>query len=177
MNIVETKLHGVIILETVVFKDDRGYFKETFQEQRYRELGINPHFVQDNLSRSTKGVLRGLHYQSVLPQGKLVSCSRGVVFDVVADINPSSITYGQYLGIELSEDNHRQVWIPPGYAHGFCVLSDVADFQYKCTSYYDARDESGVNWKDPELGIDWPEERFLVSRKDQDLPFLSEINR
>src|SRR5210317_1794766 len=126
-------------------------------------------------SRSQKGVLRGLHLQKTRPQGKLVSCSRGVVYDVAVDVNPQSDTFGQYVGVELTEDNHRQLWIPPGYAHGFCVLSDVADFQYKCTDLYFPEDEGGLIWNDPEVAIDWPIDQPALSEKDQKLPTLAQI--
>ena len=138
MNVIETKLPGVLIIEPKVFVDSRGFFKETFQMQRYRDAGIDYEFVQDNHSRSQKGVLRGLHFQMEKSQGKLVCCPRGAVFDVAVDVNPSSPSFREYVGIELSEDNHRQFWVPPGYAHGFCVLTDIADFQYKCTDYYNS---------------------------------------
>ena len=129
MNVIETALPGVLIIEPKAFGDHRGFFLETFQVERYREAGITLPFVQDNHSRSQRGVLRGLHFQKTRPQGKLVSVSRGAVYDVAVDIDPASATYGQFVGVELNDDNHRQLWIPPGYAHGFCVLSEVADFQ------------------------------------------------
>ena len=175
MNIIETKLAGVLILKPKIFGDHRGFFKETYQVQRYAEAGIVLPFVQDNYSRSEKGVMRGLHLQKKRPQGKLVSCSRGVVYDVAVDVNPQSETFGQYVGVELTEDNHLQLWIPPGYAHGFCVLSDVADFQYKCTDLYFPEDEGGLIWNDPEGAIDWPMEHPELSEKDQKLPTLAQI--
>ena len=175
MNVIETKLQGVLIIEPKVFGDNRGFFKETYQAERYAEAGIKIPFVQDNHSRSQKGVLRGLHLQKTRPQGKLVSCSRGAVYDVAVDVNPNSDTFGQYVGVELTEDNHRQLWIPPGYAHGFCVLSDVADFQYKCTDLYFPKDEGGLIWNDPEVAIDWPNEHPSLSEKDQKLPTLAQI--
>lgn len=168
MQVIQTKLAGVLIIEPKVFGDHRGFFKETFSAERYKELaGIEQPFVQDNHSRSRKGVLRGLHYQKTKPQGKLVSVTRGAVFDVAADINPESPTYGQYVGLELSEDNHRQLWIPPGYAHGFVVISDEVDFVYKCTDYYDPRDEDGVAWNCLLLNIDWPISGVQLSDKDK----------
>jgi len=176
MNVTETKLAGVLIIEPKVFGDSRGFFKETFQVERYREAGIEYIFVQDNYSRSQKGVLRGLHFQITKPQGKLVSCSKGAVFDVAVDIDPESTTYGQYVGVELTEDNHKQLWVPPGYAHGFCVLSETADFQYKCTDYYDSSDEGGVIWNDPDLAIEWPITHPSLSSKDALLPTLAELN-
>ena len=157
MKVKETHLAGVVIIEPQVFGDQRGFFMETFQAERYRTFaGINLDFVQDNHSRSAKGVLRGLHTQIKKPQGKLVRVSLGKVYDVVADINPNSSTYGKHVSVVLSAENQRQIYIPPGYAHGFCVLSEIADFQYKCTDYYDPQDESGVIWNDVDIAIDWP---------------------
>lgn len=168
MQVIRTKLAGVLIIEPKVFGDHRGFFKETFNAERYKELaGIDLTFVQDNHSRSRKGVLRGLHFQKTKPQGKLVSVARGAVYDVAADINPESPTYGQYVGVELSEDNHRQLWVPPGYAHGFVVVSDEVDFVYKCTDYYDPSDEGGVAWDCPLLNIDWPVDDVQLSDKDK----------
>ena len=160
MKVIETKLDGVVIIEPKVFGDDRGFFLESFQEQRYKEAGIDLPFVQDNHSRSSKGVLRGLHFQKNKPQGKLVSVTDGVVMDVVADINPNSTTFGEYVAVELSGINHKQLYVPPGYAHGFVVLSDTADFHYKCSDYYDPTDEGGIIWDDPTLSIDWQLERL-----------------
>jgi len=176
MKITETKLSGVLIIEPKVFGDSRGFFKETFQAERYREAGIEYTFVQDNYSRSQKGVLRGLHFQITKPQGKLVSCPKGAVFDVAVDIDPESTTYGQYVGVELTEENHKQLWVPPGYAHGFCVLSETADFKYKCTDYYDPSDEGGVIWNDPDVAIEWPIADPSLSNKDALLPTLAELN-
>ena len=175
MKVIETQLAGVLIIEPKVFGDHRGFFKQTYHAESYAEVGIGLPFVQDNHSRSRKGVLRGLHLQKTRPQGKLVSCSRGVVYDVAVDVNLNSDTFGQYVGVELSEDNHRQLWIPPGYAHGFCVLSDVADFQYKCTDLYFPEDEGGLIWNDPEVAIDWPIGHPDLSEKDQKLPTLAQI--
>lgn len=172
MKVINTKLLGVLIFEPKVHGDSRGFFKESFQAERYQEAGVEYEFVQDNHSRSQKGVLRGLHFQITKPQGKLVSCSRGAIFDVVVDVNPKSETFGEYIGIELTEDNHYQLWVPPGYAHGFCVLSDYADFQYKCTEYYDPNDEGGIIWNDPDINIDWPIECPDLSEKDTQLPKL-----
>lgn len=176
MKITETKLAGVLIIEPKVFGDSRGFFKETFQAERYREAGIEYTFVQDNYSRSQKGVLRGLHFQITKPQGKLVFCPKGAVFDVAVDIDPESSTYGQYVGVELTEENHKQLWVPPGYAHGFCVLSETADFQYKCTDYYDPSDEGGVIWNDPDVAIEWPIDNPSLSSKDALLPTLADVN-
>ena len=167
MKVTETHLPGVLVIEPVVHGDSRGFFKETYQASRYREIGVTKDFVQDNYSRSRRGVLRGLHYQKANPQGKLVTCSFGSVFDVAVDIDPSSTTFGQWFGIELSDSNHLQLWIPPGYAHGFCVLSEYADFAYKCTALYDPNDEYGVIWNDPDLEIQWPVDLPSLSPKDQ----------
>jgi len=180
MKVIETVLPGVLIIEPKVFGDARGFFLETFHKQRYEDAGIpgaDLEFVQDNHSRSAKCALRGLHFQLQDPQGKLVSAGTGAVFDVVADVNPDSPTFRQWVGVELSEDNHKQLWIPPGYAHGFCVLSDIADFQYKCTALYHPESDGGVLWNDPELGIKWPIEMPLLSQKDKHLPMLSEAKR
>ncbi|MFT4797843.1 MAG: dTDP-4-dehydrorhamnose 3,5-epimerase [Candidatus Azotimanducaceae bacterium] len=174
MKVTTTKLPGVIIIEPKLHGDERGYFLETFQAERYKELaGINLPFVQDNQSRSAKGVLRGLHYQIKKQQGKLVRVTRGEVFDVAVDINPESPTYAQWEGVHLSEGNHLQFYVPPGYAHGFLVLSETADFSYKCTDYYEATDEGGVHWNDPSLKIEWPSTKPIVSEKDSALPFLA----
>lgn len=172
MKIIETKLSGVLIIKPNVFGDQRGFFKEVFQLERYKKIGIKIPFVQDNISRSEYGVLRGLHLQKTKPQGKLVSCSFGKVYDVAVDINPHSKTFGKYVGVELSEENHLQLWIPPGYAHGFCVLSERADFHYKCTEFYYPEDESGVIWNDPYLNISWPILDPKLSKKDLALPTI-----
>jgi len=175
MDIIETELAGVLIIQPKIIKDQRGFFKESYQLELYKEAGIVFSFVQDNLSRSLKGVLRGLHLQISRPQGKLVSCLRGAVYDVAVDVDPTSTTFGKYLGFELTEDNHTQLWIPPGYAHGFCVLSNVADFHYKCTDFYFPEDEGGLVWNDPEVGIDWPIDNLQISEKDSKLPTLEQI--
>lgn len=175
MRVIETALPGVLILEPKVFGDNRGFFQETWRADTYSNIGIPP-FVQDNHSRSAKGVLRGLHSQRTRPQGKLVRVSRGTVFDVAVDINPYSATFGQYVGVELSDSNHRQFYVPPGYAHGFCVVSDDADFLYKCTEYYQPGDEIGVLWNDPAIGIQWPVNEPLLSDKDRALPALAALS-
>jgi dTDP-4-dehydrorhamnose 3,5-epimerase len=171
----KTKLSGVLIIEPSVLLDERGFFKETFQTNRYHDVGITLPFVQDNYSRSQKGVLRGLHLQKLHPQGKLISCSVGSIYDVVVDIDPKSKTFGDYVDVELSEQNHLQLWIPPGYAHGFCVLSESADLYYKCTDFYFPNEESGLIWNDPDVSIDWPIKSPRLSEKDKLLPSLSEI--
>ncbi|MBP6131369.1 dTDP-4-dehydrorhamnose 3,5-epimerase [Thauera sp.] len=177
MKVIETALPGVLIIEPKAFGDHRGFFLETFQVERYREAGITLPFVQDNHSRSQRGVLRGLHFQKTRPQGKLVSVSRGAVYDVAVDIDPSSATHGKFVGVELNDDNHRQMWVPPGYAHGFCVLSEVADFQYKCTDFYFPADEGGLAWNDPDVGIPWPIEAPQLSAKDANNPRLRDLKR
>jgi dTDP-4-dehydrorhamnose 3,5-epimerase len=176
VNVIETALPGVLIIEPKVHGDERGFFVETFQVERYRRAaGIEYEFVQDNHSRSRRGVLRGLHAQSPSPQGKLVRVARGEVFDVAVDIDPDSPTFGKWAGATLSDQNHRQMWIPPGYAHGFLVLSEIADFQYKCTDYYRPDAEIGLIWNDPEVGIEWPIDNPLLSEKDKHLPTLAQI--
>ena len=177
MKVIETALPGVLIIEPKAFGDHRGFFLETFQVERYREAGITLPFVQDNHSRSQRGVLRGLHFQKTRPQGKLVSVSRGAVYDVAVDIDPASATYGKFVGVELNDDNHRQMWVPPGYAHGFCVLSEVADFQYKCTDFYFPADEGGLAWNDPDVGIPWPITEPQLSAKDANNPRLRDLKR
>lgn len=181
MQVLKTSIDGVAIIEPKIFGDDRGFFLETFQDQRYREMaGIVLPFVQDNHSRSRKGVLRGLHFQRQKPQGKLVRVVRGEVFDVAVDIRPGSPTFGKWEGVILSEENKRQFWISPGMAHGFLVLSDYADFEYKCTDYYDPSDEGSLIWNDPDVGIAWPLDRLdgidiQLSGKDSAAPLLSEF--
>jgi dTDP-4-dehydrorhamnose 3,5-epimerase len=176
MKVTETDLPGAVIIESDVFGDERGFFKETYHQDRYRiEAGIEESFVQDNYSRSTAGVLRGLHFQKTKPQGKLVSVSQGAVFDVAVDIDPDSATFKQWVGVHLSGENHIQFYVPPGYAHGFLVLSEIADFQYKCTELYNPDDEGGIHWDDKEIAIQWPtSEQLLVSQKDAALPTLSD---
>ena len=180
MNIFDTKIPELLILEPRVFEDDRGWFMESFNQKNFttilNERGFEaPNFVQDNHSRSQRGVLRGLHFQRTRPQGKLISVSRGSVFDVIVDINPQSATFGEYVALELNDENHLQMWIPAGYAHGFCVLSDVADLHYKCTDFYDPEDEGGLIWNDPDVNIAWPLDNPLLSEKDQKLPRLREL--
>lgn len=176
MNVIETKIPGVLILEPKVFGDARGFFMETWQQQRYAGIDISGPFVQDNLSFSSRGVLRGLHYQQPHTQGKLVSVIQGEVFDVAVDIRRGSATFGQWVGVSLSGDNHRQFWIPPGFAHGFCVLSDTAYFTYKCTDVYTPRAEGGIAWNDPDISIEWPlAVRVVLSEKDQAYPRLRDI--
>ena len=178
MQIIDTKIQDVKIVEPKVFGDERGFFQETFQLKRYKTLlGIQDDFVQDNHSRSRRGVLRGLHFQKNMPQGKLVRVARGCVFDVAVDIRLESPTFKKWVGVELSDENHRQLWVPPGLAHGFLVLSELVDFEYKCTEYYDPTDEICIVWNDPELAIDWPVFEPIVSEKDQNgLCFKDYVN-
>jgi dTDP-4-dehydrorhamnose 3,5-epimerase len=177
MNVIKTKLQDCLIIEPKVFGDERGFFLESFHQQRYQqETGITQHFVQDNHSRSAKGVLRGLHFQKTRPQGKLVRVVRGEVYDVAVDIRPASPTFGQWEAVILSEENKRQFWVPPGFAHGFQVLSDFADFEYKCTDYYFPQDEGCLAWNDPQLAIDWPLKTPLLSEKDAKAGTLAGLN-
>ncbi|MDC0700658.1 dTDP-4-dehydrorhamnose 3,5-epimerase [Clostridium sp. D33t1_170424_F3] len=173
----ETKLQGVTIIEPTVFGDDRGYFMETYQYEAFRAAGLSAVFVQDNQSKSSKGVLRGLHFQTRRPQGKLVRVTKGTVYDVAVDIDRKSSTYGQYVGVILSEENKKQFYIPAGMAHGFLVLSDEAEFCYKCTDYYDPSGEGGILWNDPDIAIDWPLEGLKVklSEKDQKHSLLRDL--
>ena len=168
MNVIKTEIPEVLIIEPDVFGDERGFFMETWQRQKFAEIGIDYDFVQDNYSRSVKGTLRGLHYQIKQPQGKLVWVTVGEVFDVAVDIRKDLPTFGQWVGEYLSAKNKRMLWVPPGFAHGFYVLSDVAEFQYKCTDYYAPEYERCIKWDDPELGIVWPlDGEPLLSDKDQ----------
>ena len=176
MNITYTSLAGVVVIEPRVFSDERGFFLETFRESDYQILlSSGMSFVQDNHSHSTKGVLRGLHLQTRKPQGKLVRTVHGEIFDVAVDVDPHSNFFGAWFGIHLSAKNHKQLYIPPGYAHGFQVLSEVADVEYKCTDYYDPGGESGLLWNDPEVSIQWPLSDALLTDKDQQLPSLATI--
>lgn len=178
MNIIKTKLEGCVIIEPKIFEDKRGFFLETYQTERYKELaGITLPFVQDNHSRSSRGVLRGLHFQEKNPQGKLVRVVRGEVYDVVVDLRHDSPSFGQWESVVLSEENKLQFWVPPGFAHGFLVLSDIADFEYKCTNYYDHSDEKSLFWKDPELNISWPIENPKLSEKDASADLLINLNK
>ena len=174
MNVVKTAIPEVLIIEPKVFGDTRGFFFESFNQQTFNAAtGLNVEFVQDNHSRSAKGVLRGLHYQIQQPQGKLVRVVRGAVFDVAVDVRKSSPTFGKWVGIELSEDNHRQFWVPPGFAHGFLVLSDFADFLYKTTEYYAPAFERCIAWNDSEIGIRWPNGNISPTLSSKDAAGLS----
>ncbi|EAX48968.1 dTDP-4-dehydrorhamnose 3,5-epimerase [Thermosinus carboxydivorans Nor1] len=175
MKVIETKLSGVLLIEPDVYGDNRGYFLETWNAARYREYGLPEKFVQDNLSFSRRGVLRGLHFQNPNPQGKLVYVIQGEVFDVAVDIRPGSPTFGQWVGVTLSSDNKRQLYIPEGFAHGFCVLSDTALFAYKCTDFYNPQAEGGIIWNDFDIGIAWPVSEPIISDKDKANPRLRDI--
>ena len=175
MRIEETALAGVVVAYPDVFRDERGFLLESYSRERYDQFeALRCDFVQDNHSRSRRGVLRGLHFQEREPQGKLVRVSRGRVFDVAVDINPASSTFRQHVGVYLDDIDHAQLFIPPGYAHGFCVLSEVADFEYKCTAHYRPDDARGVSWDDPSIGIQWPVKNPAVSAADRRNPTLSE---
>ena len=176
MNVIETILPGVLIIEPILFGDERGFFLETFSKERYLEqTGISVDFVQDNHSRSKRGVLRGLHLQKTKPQGKLVRVSRGKVYDIAVDVSLNSPTFGKWVGVTLDDEKCKQFYIPPGYAHGFLVLSEIADFEYKCTEYYDPTDETGIRFDDKDLGINWGTTDVTVSEKDLKLPSLQEF--
>ncbi len=175
MRIVETALSGVKIIEPALFPDNRGYFFESFNAGRYREAGISSGFVQDNVSVSFKGVLRGLHLQNPTQQGKLVMVLSGAVIDVAADVRVGSPTFGRHVAVRLDAVSHRQLWIPRGFAHGFAVLSDEAAFLYKCDAPYDRGSEIGIRWNDPDIGIDWGVEHAILSEKDAAAPLLREL--
>lgn len=175
MNVIETAISGVLVLEPKVLVDQRGFFMETYRADRYAAVGISGPFVQDNLSRSTYGVLRGLHLQNPRPQGKLVTVLRGRVLDVAVDVRRGSPTFGKHVAVELSEQNRRQFWVPRGFAHGFVVLSKVADFFYKCDEMYSPSDEIVVRWNDPAFAIAWGIDSPSLSTRDADAPFLAQI--
>ncbi|MDO9041279.1 MAG: dTDP-4-dehydrorhamnose 3,5-epimerase [Desulfocapsaceae bacterium] len=176
MKVTQTPLAGLLIIEPKVFGDERGFFLETWSRKRYQEVGINVDFVQDNLSFSRRGVLRGLHFQNPQPQGKLVYVLQGEVFDVAVDIRKGSPTFGRWHGIVLSSENKRQFWVPPGFAHGFCVTSESALFTYKCTELYAPAHERSILWNDPNLAIDWPVTEPQVSDKDRLAPLLADFD-
>lgn len=175
MNITESPIPEVLVVEPKVFEDPRGFFLETFNHEKYKAAGLPTAFVQDNWSRSSKGILRGLHFQHPFDQGKLVWVTRGAVFDVAVDVRKGSPTFGKWFGLELSEANKKQLWIPPGFAHGFCVLSDVADFLYKCTQAYAPGCEHSIAWNDPDIGIGWPTKDPMLSKKDAAAPRLRDL--
>jgi len=172
---VVTDIEGLLVIEPDVHPDKRGFFTETFQARRYAEAGIQCDFVQDNLSFSTRGTLRGLHFQVNRAQAKLVYVITGEIFDVAVDLRPGSPSYGQWAGITLSQENRRQLFIPEGFAHGFCVVSETAYFAYKCSDYYTPEDEGGVLWSDPEIGIRWPTDDPIISPRDLGLPPLDAL--
>jgi dTDP-4-dehydrorhamnose 3,5-epimerase len=175
VKVTELEIPGVLLIEPKVFRDDRGFFLETFHRDRYRDVGIEVEFVQDNLSRSTRGVLRGLHLQNPVAQAKLVRCPLGRVFDVAVDVRVGSPTFGKWVGAELSDENQHQLFIPTGCAHGFCVVSDVALFSYKCSDLYSPSTEVGVAYDDPEIGIEWPLPDPVLSAKDRAHPRLADV--
>jgi dTDP-4-dehydrorhamnose 3,5-epimerase len=177
-HIVTTELEGVVLIDVEYPRDERGFFVEVFHQARFQALGIGLAFVQDNHSRSRRGVLRGLHFQDArAPQAKLVRCARGAIYDVVVDIRVGSPTFGRWIGVELSDDNMRQILVPVGFAHGFAVLSDVADVQYKCSSYYHGPADSGIRWDDPDLGVTWPIDAPLLSQRDTTAQTLAEYRQ
>ena len=176
MLVQTTKLKDCVIIEPSVFGDNRGFLLETFSRQRYfEEAGIKLEFVQDNHSRSAANVLRGLHFQKTKPQGKLIRVVRGCVFDVAVDIRPGSDTFGQWISMELSEQNKKQLWVPPGFAHGFTALNENTELEYKCTAYYDPENEGSILWSDPDLNIPWPVAQPILSAKDMDAQLLKDL--
>jgi dTDP-4-dehydrorhamnose 3,5-epimerase len=175
MEVLPTRLPGLVLLAPHVFGDERGFFVETYREPLWAEHGIPTEFVQDNHSRSRRGTLRGIHFQTHPGQGKLVRCARGAVLDVVVDLRGDSPTFGEWEAFRLDDEQHHQLWIPVGFGHGFCVLSELADFTYKCTNVYDPATEAGIRFDDPEVGIEWPDIELLYSERDRTAPRLSEI--
>jgi dTDP-4-dehydrorhamnose 3,5-epimerase len=177
MKVEETGLAGLLLIEPRCFRDQRGFFLETFQAQRYRAAGIAEDFVQENHSHSVKGVLRGMHFTVRHPQAQIVTVMHGCVFDVAVDLRPDSPTFGRWYGVELSEERPRQLYMAPGFGHGFCVLSDTADLHYNVSRLYDHGDEGGVVWNDPDIGIKWPIENPLLSERDGAYPKLHQLGR
>jgi len=175
LKVTRTELDGLIIIEPAFFEDDRGFFMEAWHHSKYKEAGVPAQFVQDNISLSKFGVLRGLHFQSPGEQGKLVSVLKGEVFDVAVDIRVDSPTYKKWVGVNLSESNRKQLWIPPGFAHGFTALSDDALFLYKCSEYYNRQYEHTLRWDDPDIGIDWPGTKHIMSEKDAAAPYFRDL--
>ena len=175
MKILETSIPDVLIFEPEVFHDERGFFLETYRQSNFSEMGIDLNFVQHNYSSSSKNVLRGLHFQRNRPQGKLIRVVFGEIFDVAVDLRKDSKTFGQWIGYVLSADNNRQLFIPPGFAHGFLVLSDFANCEYKCTDYYNADDQAEIFWSDPDINIRWPKADPILSAKDRRAPLLKSI--
>jgi dTDP-4-dehydrorhamnose 3,5-epimerase len=175
LNAIPTFLPGVILVQPKVYSDSRGFFLETYSNDKYEDIGIRDTFVQDNHSFSTKGTLRGLHFQVGDGQAKLIRVTRGEVFDVAVDIRQKSPTFGKWIGIHLSEKNHKQIYIPVGFAHGFCVLSDTAEVQYKCSSKYSPEKEQGIMWNDPDIGVLWPIKKPVLSLRDKGNPSFKEF--
>ena len=175
MKVTPTSLPDVLIIEPKAFEDRRGFFMETYNQKRYKQSNIDCIFVQDNLSHSVRGILRGLHYQLQYPQAKLVQAINGAIFDVAVDIRQGSPTFGKWIGAHISDTNRHQIFVPKGFAHGFCVLSETADVLYKCTDFYAPDDEGGILWSDPGIGIDWPITDPLLSDKDSKYPFLKDV--
>ncbi|MEF9918200.1 MAG: dTDP-4-dehydrorhamnose 3,5-epimerase [Eubacterium sp.] len=179
ITVKKTQIEGLVIVQPAVFGDERGYFMETYNKEEYEKAGLTMTFIQDNESKSKKGVLRGLHFQSQYSQGKLVRCTEGVVWDVGVDLRAGSKTYGQWAGVTLSAENKTMFYIPEGFAHGFLVLSDEATFNYKCTNLYAPEYDGGIRWNDPDIGVEWPIEGLdlLLSEKDQKQPFLKDVKK
>ena len=175
MERLPTKLDGLVLLAPAMHGDARGFFLETYREDEWAAAGVGGPFVQDNHSRSIRGALRGIHFQTHPGQGKLVRCARGRVWDVVVDLRTDSPTFGEWEAVELSDENAHQLWIPVGFGHGFCVLSDVADFVYKCTSYYDPATEAGIRFDDPQVAIEWPDLELVYSERDRTAPRLADL--
>jgi len=176
MNVIATDIPEVLIIEPKIFGDVRGFFLETYQHERYAAHGISLPFIQDNLSRSSRGVLRGLHFQNPMSQGKLVSVVKGSVLDVALDVRRGSPTFGRHVAVQLDDDNRRQLWVPRGFAHGFIVLSETADFAYKCDNNYSPKNEIVVRWNDPELGIAWGIDNPSLSARDAAAPLLKDVS-
>jgi dTDP-4-dehydrorhamnose 3,5-epimerase len=176
MRVIETGIAGLLLIEPRCFRDERGFFVESYQMPRYREAGIIDEFVQDNHSRSSQEVLRGLHFTVKAPQAQIVTVMRGRIFDVVVDLRRKSVTFGRWFGANLSDEGSRQIYMAPGFAHGFCVLSDFVDLHYKVSQIYDHADEGGLLWNDPEIGIRWPIEAPIVSKRDSDYPRLRDLD-
>ena len=175
MKVLKTSLPGVLVIEPQVFEDRRGFFMETYHQKRFSQTGLDYSFVQDNLSHSVRGILRGLHYQLKYPQAKLIQVIKGAIFDVAVDIQRGSPYFGQWTGVHVSDENRRQIFVPKGFAHGFCVLSETADVIYKCTDFYMPDDDEGILWSDPGIGINWPIADPLLSDKDSQYPCLSDV--
>ena len=179
INVIQTGIEGLVIIEPQVFGDNRGYFMETYNQKTFNDAGLDMVFVQDNESKSKKGVLRGLHFQKQFSQGKLVRCTQGAVWDVGVDLRKNSVTYGKWAGVELTAENKKMFYIPEGFAHGFVVLSDEATFNYKCTNLYHPEYDAGIRWNDPDIGVEWPIDGLgdlLLSDKDMKQPFWKEIS-